>query len=477
MAGREGRVKHPRRLGFLALSLGAAAGACAQYEAQPLDPSTTEAAFQARTLSDPGLIRYARSILGEAAVFPPREWNLLDLTLAAFFYHGDLAVARSQARTARARILSASARPNPDLGLDLEFGGNSPAGVSPWIGGFQLGIPIQTAGKRGLQTEVARHEARAAELAIYEKAWEVRARLRGSLVDFFFLRAQRDLANQEAEVRGDLSSLLESRLRAGAASAPEADTARLEARKAALRLLEIEGRLRTARARVASSMGVPLAALAGAAFTFPALENPPAEPSLPDLRVEGLVNRMDVRGMLEEYAAAEASLGLEIARQYPDFRLGPGFLWDQGVGKIQLFPAVALPLFNRNEGPIAEAKARRDEVAARFESLQAQVLAAMETAFQQYHDARQAFVQSEGLLALCRKKQAAIRQRLEMGEADRLAVLQARLECILLEQERWDRIRQAQEALGALETALQRPMDSGEQLPSPPSPPENTDRS
>jgi len=448
-----------------------------QYEAQPLDPAASEAAFQARSLSDSGLTAYAKSVLGETAVFPPKQWNLLDLTLAAFFYHGDLAVARSQARTAQARILSASARPNPDLGLDLEFGGNSPAGVSPWIGGFQLGIPIQTAGKRGLQTEVAQHQAQAAELAVYEKAWEVRTRLRGSLLDFFFLRAGRDLAKQETEVRGILSGLFESRLRAGAASAPETDAARLEARKASLRLLEIEGRLRTARAQVASSMGLPLAALEGAVFSFPALEDPPPEPSLPDLRVEGLVNRMDVRRMLEEYAAAEASLGLEIARQVPDFRLGPGFVWDQGVGKIQLFPSVVLPIFNQNEGPIAEAKARRDEVAARFEGLQARVLAAMETSFQQYHDSRQAFVQSKALVELCRKKLAAIRKRLETGEADRLAVLQARLECILLERERWNRLRRAQEALGALETALQRPMDSGEDLPSPPSPPENTDRS
>ncbi|MFQ5749380.1 MAG: TolC family protein [Planctomycetota bacterium] len=465
------------RRGLRLLILCSVLGACVQYEPLPLDPSTTEAAFQARSLSDPGLTAYARSVLGEGAAFPPKRWNLLDLTLAAFFYHGDLAVARSQARTAQARILTASARPNPDLGLDLEFGGNSPAGTSPWIAGFQLGIPIQTAGKRGLQTEVARHEARAAELAVYEKAWEVRARLRGSLLDLFFLRAQRDLEKRETEVRDVLSSLLESRLRAGAASTPEADAARLEARKASLRLLELEGRLRTARARVASSLGVPLPSLEGAAFTFPALENPPPEPSLPGLRVEGLVNRMDVRRMLEEYAAAEASLGLEIARQYPDFRLGPGFLWDQGVGKVQLLPAATLPFFNRNEGPIAVAKARRDEVGARFESLQARVLAAMETAFQQYHDARQAFAQSEALLELCRKKLAAIRQRLEIGEVDRLVALQARLECILLERERWNRIRQAQEALGALETALQRPMDSSQDLPLPPSPPANTDRS
>ena len=64
-------------------------------------------------------------------------------------------------------------------------------------------------------------------------------------------------------------------------------------------------------------------------------------------------------------------LRLEIARQYPDLHLNPGYEFDQADSKWALGLSIELPLLNQNQGPIAEAEARRLESAARFESLQA----------------------------------------------------------------------------------------------------------
>ena len=106
------------------------------------------------------------------------------------------------------------------------------------------------------------------------------------------------------------------------------------------------------------------------------VEDPPAEATLSpgSLQRTGLFNRIDVRRSLEEYAAAESAVRSEIARQYPDISFGPGFAYDQGQNKFTFGFSVTLPIFNRNKGPIAEAEARREEVATRFLSLQARVI-------------------------------------------------------------------------------------------------------
>ena len=59
--------------------------------------------------------------------------------------------------------------------------------------------------------------------------------------------------------------------------------------------------------------------------------------------------------MLAEYQASQSALQLEIARQYPDVQLGPGYEFDQGDNKWMLGLGVTLPVFNQNQGAIAAA--------------------------------------------------------------------------------------------------------------------------
>ena len=78
------------------------------------------------------------------------------------------------------------------------------------------------------------------------------------------------------------------------------------------------------------------------------------------------LNRSDILGALADYAASQSALQLEIARQFPDMHIGPGYLLDQTDNKWTLGATLTLPVLNQNQGAIAEAKARREEMAARF---------------------------------------------------------------------------------------------------------------
>jgi outer membrane protein TolC len=88
-----------------------------------------------------------------------------------------------------------------------------------------------------------------------------------------------------------------------------------------------------------------------------------------------LTARPEMGRALAEYAAAESDVRLEVARQYPDLELGPGFIWDQGVHRWTL--ALALPnlLGFRNRAAITEAAAARAAAGERVAETQEALLA------------------------------------------------------------------------------------------------------
>lgn len=110
---------------------------------------------------------------------------------------------------------------------------------------------------------------------------------------------------------------------------------------------------------MAEALGVPLAALNHFDFTLNTDSTAADELTGKTARERALRSRADIAAALANYAAAQSALQLEIARQYPDVHLGTGYQWDQGEGKWQLGLTLEIPVLNRNQGPIAEAEARR----------------------------------------------------------------------------------------------------------------------
>ena len=167
-------------------------------------------------------------------------------------------------------------------------------------------------------------------------------------------------------------------------------------------------------------------------------------------------------GALAEHAAAQSSLQLEIAKQYPDVHLGTGYQWDQGENKWSLGLSAEIPVLNRNQGPIAEAEARRTEAAARFATLQAKVIADIDRAVAGYRAAQENLAGVATLLASQQKLRETAEAQLRAGAADQLELLNVQLELGAGELTRLDGQVKAQQAYGALEDAVQRPFDFSE---------------
>ena len=181
--------------------------------------------------------------------------------------------------------------------------------------------------------------------------------------------------------------------------------------------------------------------------------------SLDEVRREALLGRADILAALSDYAAAQADLQLEIARQYPDVHLSPGYEFDQGDNKWSLGLTVELPVLNRNQGPIAEAAARRAAAAARFNALQAKVLADIDTAAAGYRATEKGLAAIQELAGAQAAARDAVAAQVSAGAAAPLDLLCAQLELAEAEEARLEARVKRQQSLAALEDAVQRPIE------------------
>jgi len=433
---------------------------CETYRPAPLAPAKSDQEYRTRTLADPGLRQFAESNLDSGLrEWPPPDWDLHLLTLVAFYYHPDLDVARARVGVTEARIKTAGERPNPTLALFPQYTTNSPAGISPWTLGFSLDLPLETAGKRGYRVKQAQALTAAARLDLAATAWSVRSRVRDALLDHLLAARELDLLRTEEAARTDAATLMERRLAVGEVSRPDVDAARIELATTKLAIRAAQGSVTETLARLATALGVPLSALDGAKLDWPKLDEPPAPPEM--LQEAGLLNRIDIRRALLEYTAAETALQLEVAKQYPDLHLGPGYFWDQGDRRYSLGFSVKLPVLNQNQGPIAQAKARRKLSGAQFLALQAQAIGETEQTLARYRAALAEFAEADKLVALLQEQKTAMQHAVQIGESDKLALAGLFVRTAVASRARLGALHKAQVAFGALEDAVQRPLIEG----------------
>lgn len=437
----------------------AAAVSCVRFRPRPIAPAKSMEDFEARRL-DAAELRDFLLRNQEVQEWPPAAWDLKSLTLAAFYYHPDLDVARAQWGVARGGRVTAGERINPVLNPLMGYNSTTPVDeLTPWIPELSLEITIETAGKRGIRIAGARHLEEAARWNILSVAWDVRNRLRGALLEAYAAGEKEALLAEALKLQAEIVRLLEIQKDAGEVSVYDVMQARVALDAARLTAIEASRGKEDATARLAAALGLPRKALDGVRISFDAFRRP--DPAVPagEVRRHALLNRPDILAALSEYAASQSALQLEIAKQYPDIRLGPNYQLDQTDSKWTLGLAFDLPILSRNRGPIAEAEARRQESAARFLALQSRVIGELDAAVE---DCRAALLKSQAaddLLANLARQEAAARARREAGEISKLELLGVQLELNASAQARLEALVQAQEAVGRLENAAQSPLD------------------
>jgi outer membrane protein, heavy metal efflux system len=392
---------------------------CVTYKARPISAEKTSADFAGRSLSDAGL----RSFLAEQKA-SGGAWSVDRLSLAAAYYHPDVALARAEAEEAAAGIKTAQMRPNPVFTFMPQYASFRAPTPTPWFIGPSLSIPIETAGKRSKRTAQAIAAAEAARWRVSSRAWAARSRVRAAMLELHSARENIRLLETEQKLHDEAIKKLTAQMDAGDVSPFELTQARLMLNRTRLALQDAQRIAATGEAKLASAIGIPLQALKSVRLDFSAFHQLPYPENS---RRRAMTQRADLMALLAEYAASEFALRLELAKQYPDINTMPGYDYNSGQNRWQLGINLPMPL-NRNAGPIAQAEAKRVTAEKKFLAQQATIQGELDIALAGYQASRAKATTAATLAQEAADASSTTKRMVEAGQVSALEFTRRQIE-------------------------------------------------
>lgn len=338
--------------------------------------------------------------------------------------HPVLASAAAALEGASAGIASARAYPNPILSSQsgrqyVRLPGNVPGMVQ--ILSYQQ--PLELGRLRPTRIELAE---RTRQVAITELAAHRLAVL--SQVRRTFYQVLRH--DREAEILSENLKLVEELRRRIQVQVDVGEAARLE-------LVRADAEIAAARVQVNRSRLQRVAALAAfrgaVGVSLPEdieLIGGPDEavtlPPLEQLRAQLLREHPALRQADESLRRAEAQLRLEEAQRIPQPVVRTDLERYPDVPNFRFGIDIPIPLWNRREGPIAQAVAGLKQAQAQRRWRELELIAALEGAFQRYRSAHeQVLAFEQGILAEAEAALKAAQAAFQLGERGILEVLDA----------------------------------------------------
>jgi cobalt-zinc-cadmium efflux system outer membrane protein len=299
----------------------------------------------------------------------------------ALLQHPKLAAFGWEVRAGEARTLQASLLPNPEAGIEVENFAGSGA-----LKGFQgaeitihLSQLIELAGKRQKRTRVA---ALGRDLAAwdYEAARiEILTQVTQVFVEVLSAQQRRRLNLELVRLAEQVLRTAAERVRAGKVSPVEETRAQVALSASRIALERTQRELDAARARLVVTWGGRIPAFDSVEGT---LEPMAAIPSAARL-AERIVQNPDIARWATEMAQRQAALDLAGAQRIPDPTIQGGFrnVRETGDNALVMAFSIPLPVFNRNQGEVLEARYRLAKVEEERRTAEVQVRTALAEAY------------------------------------------------------------------------------------------------
>ena len=321
--------------------------------------------------------------LGAAAQAAP-EWTLSDALEIAFEDSPVLRGRQAGRREVASRLVGARTFPNnPEVSLELAD--RSSAGGSTTDRGLSVSQELELAGQRSQRIAVADQALAAAEAVYLQEQRLLAFRVETAFAKAVLAREQLGVATTDADLAREVLAFSQRRLERGAATQIEANLAQASAGRAERTLYRARADYVSARSRLAEIAGAKPQVLP---VPTGDLLVPEAEPhALEDLLESAFERRGDLFAAGQREQAAEAAIRLALAEGKPNLVVGGFFEREEATNDIfGVTLSLSVPLFNRNQGRIAESRATRErlrheraalrltveqEVVAAFNSLQA----------------------------------------------------------------------------------------------------------
>lgn len=364
----------------------------------------------------------------------------------------DLAAARMRIQEAVGRMNQSGRLSNPDLGTSFEH--NSRFREGKLEIGFSQRFPVT--GRLQLEKDVSLSELKASEAEVREVERQLIGQARVLVVKLLSTRQRRVLLREQTAVSKEFSDFLSKIVEKGEGSALDASQAKLETTSLSMEIRQLDAHETALAGELKPLLGMRPGEGINVSGTLPA-------PFLRAIPVDAS-KRPDFQAAKLNAQAAAQGVALEQARRYDDVEGGlfaaaerredapEGYANEAIIG---LRFKIALPFWNKNEGNIQEAEARKDRKEMEVVALGRGIHLEAEAARAEMAEWKRLIDEiDETLLPLAAEQTKLAEDAYRNGQGEIQSVLRSREKRLQLSAAKLDALREFHLARVRLETSL-----------------------
>ncbi len=387
--------------------------------------------------------------------------------------NGDLTAFREEKGIRDAGKTRAGLLPNPTLELE---GGTGALTGSSAENNLAIGVSQEflLAGKRDKRLTVAERESDAYRWQVAERERALREEVKTVFYDAMLAEQRLKLTDRSIELNRQLLEVTKERLAAGDIPELEMNLAKVELTRSEGARIEIERTLLQTRARLSTFMGLPAgetSALSGGLDNGFSLNK-----NLADLKQLALGKRPDLKVLEAEKSRGDADIALARSETIPNLTAGLAFRRDTtsmeigGVeGKdtaysIGLKLSMPIPLFDRNQAGVQEARAKRSSIESRLTAAIRNVERDVETAYSSVLNAEKVLsLYTSNIIPQLEENMELTQESYRLGEVGILSVIQEQKKFFEVSDGYLTALHARQLALVKLESAVATDINGGVQ--------------
>ena len=272
--------------------------------------------------------------------------NFKTVVQLAYQHHPDMLNARASLKLAQGDFINARSFSNPEIELGL--GDES---------SFELRQPFSPLGVGFLKSKIAKNEVKIQEQylksswgSVYTKVWQIYS-------DVLISQNQLELAEQNLESMRHFFGEVQIRYQSGRALKNEVQRAKIELLKTESEFLQVQGKLREAKARVNLAIGRSI----DVDFkTEEQLNEYELDLEIEQIKAKALANRPDIKIAGLRVDSARNNLAKEQLSRLPSFFLGLQKTNKESDKDYTVLLGFSIPIWNLNQGEVKKANAQKE---------------------------------------------------------------------------------------------------------------------
>lgn len=331
-------------------------------------------------------------------------WNTDNLLASLYFYNTKIKTAERQYQTIKSEEVIAKFRPQSSLGIEAGSGNGANDDLSKDVEGLGVMFPLETANKRLIRYEIALNTSQSAYEDYRLLSWNERLTLINVLTQYAFNIKKINAVKNELFSRQSVYLMTKKRFEAGIE-----DNIQLQQSKIALQITEntlknLQLNQLNIRKQIAQNAGIKIQHLEKNPILADDIINnlmskmeTIKDQDLSLTREQAIQSRIDLRRDLADYAKAEANLKLEVAKQYPDIKFSPAYLYDFGDKIWTLGISTLIPNLEKNKALITKAENFRESESSRIIDLQLTISNEIDTLLSYLSDSSEKYMNAKVL--------------------------------------------------------------------------------